>query len=255
MPAFAQSTTATDTSSASSVEQFLPLVPYVIRRMSAKYGGSFEFEDLVGYGRLGLLEAWKRYDPAHGVPFHAYAVRRIHGAVLDALRSQDELGRAGRHKARLMDRARDGLSQALGRNPSAAEVAQTLGISVDQYRRDAQDTGWKSVPLSVSPQSGGEELSLEEVIADPEARNDSERLEHRELVAALARAISRLPDREELIVTLHFRENLKLREIAQVLDISETRVSQLKSQALGRLRASLEVHRSDPASSRRLRAG
>lgn len=220
--------------------QYTPLVKYVVGRLSINLPAHLEHGDLVSWGILGLIEAVDRFDPARGTQFQAYAVCRIRGAIIDQLRSQGALRRASLRKARLIEETVALLQAELGRAPDEREIAARLGIGLDELQSQLAATA----PVVISLECAGsslepEGLSLAETIADERCPDPLEHLEHEEAVGALAAAIDELPERERILVGLRYHEGLTVKEISQVLGVSESRVSQLHTQALLRLRARL----------------
>jgi RNA polymerase sigma factor for flagellar operon FliA len=200
-----------------------------------------EFEDAVGYGTCGLVEAVRRYDPSKGTNFHAYAVRRIRGAMIDAFRRMDRLSRTMRQKARDVQRAQGQLQAQLGRDPSAAEAADHLGLTLDEYRSAAANGRWVTVSLDrlllgdddLDGFSGAEVPTVDDEV------DFTRTLDEKETLDALAEAVRELPGRERTVVSLYYVDQLTMKEIAGVLNVSETRVSQLHAQAVRRLRNAL----------------
>jgi RNA polymerase sigma factor for flagellar operon FliA len=225
-----------------AIEQYLPLVRYVMRRLPVQLG-ELESGDLLNYGVIGLIEAWDRFDPERGLTFEAYAVARIRGALMDALRKHDVLSRSSRRKARMIEAKRTELTQDLGREPSRAELAEALAVTPAELQRMINEVSVSVVSMSsLTPSNAdGEEYSGSpaENIADADAHTFPFALEKSEQIAALAQAVKELPERQQLLLTLYYKEKLSMAEIAQVLDISGTRVGQIHAQALMRLRRAL----------------
>lgn len=214
------------------VEQYLPLVKRAVSRVRPFLPDFVQEDDLIGYGFVGLLEAIDRFEPHKGVPFEAYAVKRIQGSILDGLRAMSWLPRNLHRKARQVEETIDELRSHLGRQPTEEEVADGLGVSVQDYQTLLHDVGPVALmPFDEITEHGGEDKS-----AQPWRR-----IEKDELLAAVAVCIEELPEREKLVVTLYFQRDLTLKEIAQVLGVSEGRACQLKTQALLRLRAALSA--------------
>jgi RNA polymerase sigma factor FliA len=223
------------------VMQYAPLVRRVARSLPLEIPGLLEFEDAVGYGTCGLVEAVRRYDPSKGTNFHAYAVRRIRGSMIDAFRRMDRLSRTMRQKARDVQRAQSELEMTLGRTPNEAETAAHMGVTIDQYR-DAQSNGrWVTVSLDrmMDRDEDGDSFPAAEMPTADDDIDFTRGFEERELYGDLVRAVGTLPERERLVVSLYYVEKLTMKDIASVLSVSETRVSQLHSQAVKRLRRSM----------------
>lgn len=223
------------------VMQYAPLVRRVARSLPLEIPGLLEFEDAVGYGTCGLVEAVRRYDPSKGTNFHAYAVQRIRGAMIDAFRRMDRLSRTMRQKARDVQRAQSELESMIGRTPSDQEAADHLGISLDQYRDASSHSRWVTVSLDrmLERDDDGDSFPAAEMPTADEDIDFTRSFEERELYEDLARSVQTLPERERLVVALYYVEHLTMKDIAAVLSVSETRVSQLHAQAVKRLRRAL----------------
>ncbi len=223
------------------VMQYAPLVRRVARSLPLEIPGLLEFEDAVGYGTCGLVEAVRRYDPAKGTNFHAYAVRRIRGSMIDAFRRMDRLSRTMRQKAREVQRAQGELETLLGRSPTEREAAGHLGISLDRYRDASSNSRWVTVSLDrmLERDDSGDSFPAAEMPTADDDIDFTRGFDERELYKDLVQAVQGLPDRERLVVSLYYVDKLTMRDIANVLSVSETRVSQLHGQAVKRLRRSL----------------
>ena len=223
------------------VMQYAPLVRKVARSLPLEIPGLLEFEDAVGYGTCGLVEAVRRYDPAKGTNFHAYAIQRIRGSMIDAFRRMDRLSRTMRQKARDVQRAQGELEMELGRTPNEIEDAAHLGISIDQYRDASANSRWVTVSLDrmLERDQDGDSFPAAEMPTADEDIDFTRAFEEKELYDELARSVQLLPERERLVVSLYYVEHLTMKEIALVLSVSETRVSQLHAQAVKRLRRAL----------------
>lgn len=223
------------------VMRFAPLVRKIARSVPHD-PGLIEFEDAVGFGMCGLVEAVRRYRPTADDNFQAFATKRIRGAMLDAVRRADRLTRTMREKAQAARKAETNLQAELERAPTAAEVAQRLGVTVGQYREQAAHGRWATVSLDrlLTP---GEDGDLSPGVEKPSADEDrdiTQALDQREQSEDLALAVKALPERERLVVALYYVEQLSMRDVAAVLTVSESRASQLHTQALRRLRRALE---------------
>lgn len=226
----------------SLVTENLPLVRHVVGSMAVGYqGGAFDFDDLVSYGIVGLIDAAERYDGDRGIPFASYASLRIRGAVIDALRKVDPLSRAARHRERLLRRVEATLTSELGREPTPAEVQVASGMTQVEYRKAADAASYSCVSLDITldnPLDGDSAPSME--IPD-EVDDDPGGLEHGEMMHELAGAIRNLPERERQLLDLHYREGLTLKEVAAVMGISASRVSQIHTRIITVLRTKLDV--------------
>jgi RNA polymerase sigma factor for flagellar operon FliA len=198
-----------------------------------------EIAELISVGVLGLIDAAGRYKPALGVPFDAFARRRIHGAMLDALRGLDWAPRSARKLRRDLDSAISRLRHELGREPNDAEIAAALDFTEPEYVRALDQL--RSVEVAVVRQAAiGEGINELELAVDP-SEGPHARLERSELRSMLGDAIRELPERERQILALYYEEELTLAEIGEVIGVGESRVSQLRTQAIARLRASLST--------------
>jgi RNA polymerase sigma factor for flagellar operon FliA len=225
------------------LDQYLGLVRYSARELAAKIPQSIEVEDLVSAGTLGLIQALEGFDVSRGLVFSTYAMQRIRGAMLDDLRSRDWVPRTARRRARKLAEATDLLESQLGRSPTNAEIAAFLGIDMATYWRQWADGDLShTIPLdsSASDCAPGA-LRLDEIICDPDAEDPSSRMTRDEDLASLREAIAGLPKKERTVLALYYYENLNLRQIGEVLHLTESRVSQIRSQALGRLRENAEL--------------
>ncbi len=222
---------------------YAPLVNKVIGRMGLKPEGPIEWEDLINYGILGLIDAVERFEPERGFVFETFATMRIRGAVLDALRQLDPLGRLARRRVKAAQEAIARLSVELGRPPEDHEVAAAIGVSEEQYQQVLRDASFMLVSLDkpVHTDGDGQDIHLYDVLEDPDAEDALERVEEAELHSRLVDALKRLPEREQQILNLYYYDGLTMRDIADVLEISQTRVCQLHARALMNLKAFLDL--------------
>ena len=225
---------------------YAPLVKYVAGRLGSGLPAHVEEEDLVSYGLLGLIGAIERYDPDRDVKFETYAIARIKGAIIDELRSLDWVPRSVRARAREIERSIAHLEAKLHRPPTDEEIANQVGITVEELEDSLTDISRSSIAaldelwtIGGSGGSGGDQIALIDTIEDTEAPAPESSLAQTELKEALGEAIARLPEREKLVVTLYYYEELTLREIGEVLGVTESRVSQLHTKAILRLKARL----------------
>ncbi len=214
------------------------LVRSMASRLGRRLPSQVELSELVSVGVLGLIEAANRYQPSLGVPFDAFARRRIHGAMLDALRGLDWVPRSLRKLQRDVDGAMSKLRHTLGREPEAEEIAAALGVSTNEYEAKLDDLRLADLAAVQAAGTGEESAGLLEVAIDDEG--PYRQLERRELRARLVRALEQLPDRERQILALSYEEELTLAEIGQVIGVGESRVSQLRTQAVARLRSMMQ---------------
>jgi RNA polymerase sigma factor FliA len=215
------------------------LVRSVAQRLAQRLPPQVEVSELVSVGVLGLVEAANRYRPGLGVPFDAFARRRVHGAMLDALRGLDWAPRSLRRMRRELDRSVGRLRHELGREPREEEIAADMGMPADRFALALEDLRvLELATVRTIDAASSEGESLLDLIVDPD-EGAVERLQRKELRAHLARALETIPERERQILALSYDEELTLAEIGQVIGVSESRVCQLRSLALSRLRASL----------------
>jgi RNA polymerase sigma factor FliA len=221
------------------VMSHVSLVRSLANRLGRTVPSHVELSELVSVGVLGLMEAAERYQPALGVPFDAFARRRIHGAMLDALRRLDRVPRSLRRVQRQVDAALTELRHALGREPEPAEVAGALDLPIEEYEARLDDLRWADVAAVRRVRADEPAEDLLEIVVDPEA-GPYVQTERRELSRELVRALGELPDRERQVLALSYEEELTLAEIGEVLGVSESRVSQIRTQAVARLRSLLQ---------------
>ena len=222
------------------VLKYAPLVRHVARSLPIELRGVMEFEDAVSFGMCGLIEAVDRYDPERGIHFNSYAGSRIRGAIIDAFRRMDRLSRTMRQKAQSIQKARAALEVELGRSPSETELAAATGMDLEKLREADACASLVTVSLErISTPDPEREGARFEIVDVDEDSNFADQMEQRELRQELAGALQALPQRERLVMSLYYKEDLTMREIAIVLAVSETRVSQLHGQAVRRLRQSL----------------
>jgi RNA polymerase sigma factor for flagellar operon FliA len=230
------------------IEQHLPLVRHIVFQVAVRFPRHVDREELARAGALGLVEAARRYDGARGVPFERFAAQRIRGAILDAVRSADWAPRSVRNLARLLEQTGQQLASTLGRPPTTEEMAEAMAITPEEVAR-LQDRIHRSVVLALDHQladSNGEGQTLADTVTDNELE-PSETLEQRELHAYLRDAVRLLPERHRLVVIGYFLEGRSSGELARFLGITESRVSQLRSEALGMLREAINAQYDDDA--------
>ena len=222
------------------LRRHLPLVRRVVQRLAARKPPHIETDDLVSWGIVGLLDAIAKYDSKKEASFSTYAQFRIRGAILDHLRSLDWVPRSVRQKASLIEKVSHRLEGALGRPPLEEEIASELGVSLDAYQELLTKVGEMSLfSLEDLGFGGGEErFSFERAIEEGDA-DPLGTLLTRERVAIVTEAIRRLPERERTVVTLYYHEELTMKEVGGVLGLTESRVSQLHSQAVLRMKGYL----------------
>jgi RNA polymerase sigma factor for flagellar operon FliA len=223
----------------------LGLVHHVARQLSRNLAADADFDELVSAGSIGLMNAVDSFDASRGLAFSTYAAPRIRGAILDELRRQDHVPRSVRRKTRDLAAAREALTRALGREPDDAETAAHLGIDRETLWRWQADVEG-AVHVSLERAKGPAEVygpPLEAVLAGETGEDIEERITLTEEVAHLREAILELREQERTVLSLYYFEELKLREIAEVLGLTESRVSQIRTRAIARLRDGMLVLR------------
>ena len=223
--------------------RYAPLVKYVVGRMVVSLPGLLNNEDIISYGTVGLIQAVDRFDPALGVKFETYAIRRIRGSIIDAIRSLHPLSRDANRRARELEQAHDALTQRLGRAPNDSEMTEYLGLSLTDLHARQVEASASFVSLDTPFTDDGEAACLIDTIADESLPTVPDQAEQRELNRSLVSALSDLPERERLVISLYYYEGLTLKEISAVLSVSTSRVSQLHAAAILKLRAGLHVGR------------
>lgn len=222
------------------IAEYLPYVKRIVHRIAVHLPSTIDIDDLMNAGVIGLIQAVDRYDPSRDNKFMTYAAFRIKGAVLSELRSRDFLSRSNRRKIRDLENACLKLEQKLGREVDDEEVAQELGIAVEQVYRTKQMSSISFISfeeLGFSSRDEKEKL-LSYLIDNDDNALTLTRL--KELKEAVAKAIEQLPEKEKLVISLYYIEELTMKETGKVLNITESRVSQIHSQAILRLRAKLK---------------
>ena len=226
----------------------LNLVYHVARGVHRRLGGAVELDELVSAGTLGLAEAIDRFDPSRGLAFSTYAVPRIHGAVVDELRRLDHVPSSIRRRARTLGATEAGLAHDLGRSPMARETAVRMGVDVETVTRWQADIASTMMLRLDDPMPGtgeeGEFRTWGESLAASDGVEVEARLTREQELEHLRAALVELPEVERRVLTLYFLEELKLQDIARVLEVTESRVSQIKQKAMSRLRAALAPMRS-----------
>jgi RNA polymerase sigma factor for flagellar operon FliA len=220
------------------VSRFSPLVKRIAFHLMARLPSSVHIDDLVQNGMIGLLDAISRFETGHGAQFETYAVQRIRGAMLDGLRENDWLPRGLRRDMRRIEQAIARLEQENGRHPSEVELADALGMSLVDYQKTLQEARGHQILYFEDFSEDGEEDFLERHFVDDDA-NPLKQLEESSVREQLAKAIGNLPEREKLMMALYYEQDLNLREIGEVMGVTESRVCQLHSQAIARLRSSI----------------
>lgn len=229
--------------------QYGPLVRYVVGRLAIVRPALLDRDDIVSEGSIGLMEAIDRYDPAVGVKFETYAIPRIRGRITDSLRRANPLSRGSLRRVRQVERGVAALQQELGREPTDQEAMRYLELPPAEYYQARADADVLVLPLETPARFGtsAERLQFADLVADDRAPAPDEAVARAELLNALTGAIEQLPERDRLVLALYYQEGLTLREIGQVLQVSESRVSQIHSRLVLRLRTLLDNFRYQPA--------
>ncbi|HEV2641734.1 MAG TPA: FliA/WhiG family RNA polymerase sigma factor [Candidatus Elarobacter sp.] len=224
----------------------LGLVHHVARQLSRTLAAKADVDEMVSAGTMGLMSALEGFDPSRGLAFSTFAAPRIRGAILDELRRQDHVPRSVRRKARELAAARETLQRIFGRAPEPQEMAEHLGVDVPTlWRWEADVENAVHLPLDRQPGDNDSGLaSPAEMLADESHDDVEEKLNREQEVALLRDAIMRLKEQERIVLSLYYFEELKLHEIAGVLGLTESRVSQIRSKALGKLKVELGPMRS-----------
>lgn len=220
-----------------SVENYADLVKRIAQHMIARMPASVQIDDLIQAGMIGLIEASKKYDASRGASFETYAGIRIRGAIVDEIRKGDWVPRSVHRNARRISDAISELEAKLGRDASSSEVAQAMGIDIEEYHNMSRDAVSGRL-FSIEESFTEDDFTIDHSQSEFASPDDS--VQRQALQNSLAKAIDTLPERERLVLSLYYDEELNLKEIGQVLGVSESRVSQIHSQAALRLRAKLK---------------
>ena len=222
---------------------YSPLVKYVAGRVGVGLPPNIEQADLVSYGIFGLIDAIEKFDISRAIKFETYAISRIRGAIIDELRAIDWIPRSVRYKAREVERAYASLEGELHRSPTEPEVAERLGMTLDELHAVFSQVSYVNVValdelLTVGGEKG-DKLSLVDTLEDTKAEDPVAAFESEETKFMLSRAINQLPEREKIVVTLYYYEGLTLAEIGRVLGVTESRICQMHTKAVLQLRGKL----------------
>jgi RNA polymerase sigma factor for flagellar operon FliA len=231
-----------------AIKQYLPLVKHVVARMPLRTAsGIIDTDDLISHGNVGLIQAIDRYDPSIGIRFETYALSRIRGAILDAIRAVDCVPRAVRLRSRHIDQARTTLMFELGRNPTDAELQAATGLTRSRYDETMRTVTIATVCLDEPKDTADspEGLQVSETVCSPDDEDITEDIERQELREMLVNAVKRLPPRELYVIKSHYDEEMSFKDISEVLGVSAGRAGQLHAQALHRLQR--WVHREQAA--------
>ena len=222
--------------------QYSPLVKYVAGRVSVGLPATIEHADLTSFGMFGLIDAIEKFDIERGLKFETYAISRIKGAIIDELRSIDWIPRSVRSKARQVEKAMTALETRLRRSPTEAELADEIGIGIDDLRTTLTQVSLTSI-VALDESFGGSEDSerqaLIDTLQDPRSPDPEGSYEDVELKALLADSVNRMSEREKIVIGLDYFEGMTLAQIGEVLGVTESRVSQMHTKAVLGLRAKL----------------
>ncbi len=224
------------------IKQYAPLVRYVAGKLAVGLPQSVDFDDLVGYGVFGLIDAIEKFDPEKHVKFKTYAVTRIRGSIIDELRNADWVPRSVRQKSREIENAIVELEAKMGRAPTDKEIAEHLNLSEDDFNDVIQKISGTTV-LSLDDVwytgDDNDKVSIIDSIEAHPSQNPDHEVEREEMKRVILEALRELPEKEQKVLILYYYEDLTLKEIGKVLDVTESRVSQLHTKAITRLRAKL----------------
>jgi RNA polymerase sigma factor for flagellar operon FliA len=224
------------------IQDYAGLVRFVAQRIASRLPSNVDIEDLISSGVIGLMDAIDKYDPTRENKFKTYAEFRIRGSILDELRGQDWVPRSARDKAKMIERATQELEQLLGRKPLDDEVATHMGLSIEDFQ-DLENKVNNTVLLSIDELGGpsqGDRKSLMDSIENVNSKNPFTQLKNQASSNILKKNIEELPDKQKLVLQLYYYEELNLKEIGRILEVTESRVSQLHTQAVVKLRSKLK---------------
>jgi RNA polymerase sigma factor for flagellar operon FliA len=230
------------------ITTYSSLVRFVVGRLGIPPTSLLDAEDLVSYGMIGLINAIDRFDPTRGVRFEAFATPRIRGAVIDQIRQLNWLPRSAVSRVRQVEGVLAELEQRFGRPAKEEEAAAAIGVSTDRYRQMLLEMSATVLSLDAplgSLMQEDELTALSDLLEDEDAPEPGEQVARAELAMALAEAIKRLPEREQLLLSLYYKEELTMKEISKIIGVSESRVCQLHMQAIMRLRGTLQTYQND----------
>lgn len=228
------------------ITEYAPLVRFVVSRLGIPPSCLLDTDDLLSCGTIGLINAVDRYDPSRGSRFESFATARIRGAVIDHLRSLNWLPRTAMARVRQIEYAIANLEQRLGRPPIEDEIAAEAHVSPSRYRQMLQEAGTivLSLDAPLGPLAQDEGItSLADLLEDERSPGPDAQVEAQELMALLRVALDQLPERERLLLALYYREELTMKEISKIMNVSESRICQLHMQAILRLRNALHIQR------------
>ncbi len=223
------------------IMEYAPLIKFIAQKIAVRLPSNIELDDLISSGVIGLMDAIEKYDPSRDNKFKTYAEFRIRGAILDELRAQDWVPRSVRDKAKMLDRAIVKLEANLGRTATEEEISKALGCSMEEFHDLVNQVRPVSV-LSIdeaSTFSNVDKKSILNILEGTKLNNPHSTLDIKTIKDLIAQAINELPEKQRLVLSLYYYEDMNLKEIGQVLEVTESRVSQLHAQAVSRLRSKL----------------
>lgn len=224
------------------IMDYAPLIRFVAQRIAARLPSNIDIDDLISAGVIGLMDAIEKYDPTRDNKFKTYAEFRIRGAILDELRSQDWVPRSVRDKAKKIERAYADLEQKFGRAATNEELSEAMGITLDEYYElvsKVKAVTMLSIDELVGP-GQNDRKSLLDCLENSKSKNPFNQLKRKGVREILARYIEELPEKQQLVLSLYYFEDLNLKEIGKILEVTESRVSQLHTQAVDKLRVKLK---------------
>jgi RNA polymerase sigma factor for flagellar operon FliA len=221
------------------IMDYSPLIRFVAQRIASRLPSNIDIEDLISSGVIGLMDAIEKYDPSRDNKFKTYAEFRIRGAILDELRSQDWVPRSVRDKAKRLDRTSQDLEQKFGRKPTDEELSQALGMAMEEFfDMNAKVRGVQLLSIDDFGGTNGnsERRSLLDSLENPNSKNPFTHLRNEAARDILRKHIDELPEKQKLVLQLYYFEELNLKEIGKIMEVTESRVSQLHTQAIERLK-------------------
>jgi RNA polymerase sigma factor for flagellar operon FliA len=223
------------------IMDYAPLIKYIAQKIAARLPSNIDLDDLFSAGVIGLMDAIDKYDPSRDNKFKTYAEFRIRGAILDELRNQDWVPRSVRESNKREERARTELEHKLGRPASDREVAEHLQVPLDEYHERSGRTRVAMLSLEeLGGSQAGEKKSLLECLENPNAKNPFTQLNVKGVREIIMKTVEELPEKQKLVLSLYYYEDLNLKEIGRILDVTESRVSQLHTQAVQKMRSKLK---------------
>jgi RNA polymerase sigma factor FliA len=221
------------------IDQYIPLVHKVVSHMKRSLSDQADVNDLISFGMTGLWDAGRKFDPTQGIKFETYAVQRIRGEILDGIRQNDHVSRSLRKKEKTYRTAMEALEQTYFRRPTPKEVSDYMGISMKEYDQTQQQLSFIHQDSLDEPKNVTENAAVQQ-IEDNQSIKQDEWLEAKERKKILAELIDTLPEREKIILSLVYFENLSFTDVSKIFDLHKSRISQLHNQAIKRLRTAFE---------------